>query len=358
MRGRKAKAVGMFSYISTEDRIPENHPLRTIRPVVEDVLSVMSRRLTGLYAREGRPSIPPEQLMAALILQALYGVRSERMLMEQMNYNLLFRWFVGLSPDDRVWDASSFSKNRERLLAGDVFQHFLATLLAHPKVAPLLSDEHFSVDGTLIEAWASHKSFKPKDGSGDGDGSNFHNQKRSNDTHQSTTDPEAKLYKKAAGKEAKLAYMGHALMENRNRLAVAGMVTQASGTAEREAAEALIKPKAEKRRVTLGADKAYDTQDHVGALRELGATPHPAQNNATTKTGKTRNSAIDGRTTRHPGYAMSQVCRKAIECIFGWSKQHGTLRKAKQRGEDKVEALFTLNLIGYNLARLPKLIAA
>lgn len=358
MRGRKAKQVGMFSYVSTEDRIPASHPLRTIRPIVDEVLAAMSPRLTRLYAREGRPSIPPEQLMAALILQALYGVRSERMLMEEMNYNLLFRWFVGLSPDDRVWDASSFSKNRDRLLAGDVFQHFLATLLAHPKIAPLLSDEHFSVDGTLIEAWASHKSFKPKDGSDEGDGADFHDQKRSNDTHQSTSDPEAKLYKKAAGKEARLCFMGHALMENRNGLAVAGKVTQASGTAEREAAEALIKPKAKQRRVTLGADKAYDAKEHVAKLRALGVTPHVAQNQAKTKTGKTRTSAIDKRTTRHVGYAISQVCRKASECIFGWGKQHGTLRKAKTRGEDKVGALFTLNLIGYNLARLPKLIAA
>jgi transposase len=357
MRGRKAKTVGMFSYIATEARIPPTHPLRTIKPVVDDVLTTMSRRLTGLYAREGRPSIPPEQLMAALILQALYGVRSERMLMEQMNYNLLFRWFVGLSPDDKVWDASSFSKNRDRLLAGDVFQHFLAALLAHPKVAPLLSDEHFSIDGTLIEAWASHKSFKSKDGS-DGDGEDFHGQKRTNDTHQSTTDPEAKLYKKAAGKEAKLSYLGHALMENRNGLAVAGMVTQASGTAEREAAEALIEPKAKKRRVTLGADKAYDAKDHVANLRAMNVTPHVAQNQAKTKTGKTRASAIDGRTTRHVGYAISQVCRKASECIFGWGKQHGTLRKAKLRGRANVASVFDINLVAYNLARLPKLIAA
>lgn len=358
MRGRKAKSVGMFSYISTEDRIPEKHPLRTIRPVVDDVLSAMSRRLTGLYAREGRPSIPPEQLMSALILQALYGVRSERMLMEQMNYNLLFRWFVGLSPDDSVWDASSFSKNRDRLLAGDVFQHFLAALLAHPKVAPLLSDEHFSVDGTLIEAWASHKSFKPKDDA-DGDGEDFHGEKRSNDTHQSTTDPEAKLYRKAAGKEAKLSYMGHALMENRSGLAVAGLVTHASGTAERDAAEALIAPKAKAgRRVTLGADKAYDAKHHIASLRAMNVTPHVAQNQAPTKTGKIRTSAIDARTTRHPGYAISQVCRKASECIFGWGKSHGTLRKAKLVGAAKVGALFHINLIGYNLARLPKLIAA
>ena len=218
--------------------------MRTIRPLVDDVLAAMSARLTRLYAREGRPSIPPEQLMSALLLQALYGVRSERMLMEQMNYNLLFRWFVGLSPDDRVWDASTFSKNRDRLLDGDVFQQFLSALLAHPKAAPLLSAEHFSVDGTLIEAWASHKRFKPKDGQ-DGDGENFHDQKRTNETHQSTTDPDARLCRKAHGKEAKLTYMGHALMENRNGLAVGGH-TQADAAAERRAAEALIEPRAKR----------------------------------------------------------------------------------------------------------------
>lgn len=357
MRGRKAKSAGMFSYISTEDRIPERHPLRTIRPLVDDVLAAMSARLTRLYAREGRPSIPPEQLMSALLLQALYGVRSERMLMEQMNYNLLFRWFVGLSPDDRVWDASTFSKNRDRLLDGDVFQHFLSALLAHPKVAPLLSAEHFSVDGTLIEAWASHKSFKPKDGQ-NGDGENFHDQKRTNETHQSTTDPDARLYRKAHGKEAKLTYMGHALMENRNGLAVGGHVTQANGTAERRAAEALIEPRAKRKRVTLGADKGYDTQDHAGNLRALGVTPHVAQNNTETKTGKRRKSAIDGRTKRHAGYKISQVRRKAIECIFGWGKQHGTLRKAKVRGIGKLGALFDINLAAYNLARMPRLLAA
>jgi len=358
MRGRRVKQAGMFSYLSTEDRIPRDHPLRTIRPVVDDVLSAMNARLTRLYAREGRPSIPPEQLMAALILQALYGVRSERLLMEQMNYNLLFRWFVGLSPDDKVWDASSFSKNRDRLLAGDVFQDFLRTLLAHPKIAPLLSDDHFSVDGTLIEAWAGHKSFRPKDGSGDGD--NFHNEQRTNATHESTSDRDAKLYRKAAGKEAKLCFMGHALIENRHGLVVGGCVTQANGTAEREAAEKLIKQRKRRRkgRVTLGADKAYDAGAHIARLRRLGVTPHVAQNQSKTKTGKTRKSAIDGRTTRHPGYSASQICRKAIECVFGFGKQHGTMRKAKLTGLDHVASVFDVNLIAYNLARLPKLLAA
>ena len=357
MRGAFTDQAGMFSYISPDERVPPDHPLRPIRALVRDVLKAMSPSFSRLYAREGRPGIPPEQLFSALLLQVLYSVRSERLLMEQLDYNLLFRWFVGLSPDDKVWHATVFCKNRDRFIEGEVFAKFLAKLLGHPEVKPLLSDEHFSVDGTLIEAWASHKSFKPKDGS-DEDGENFHGQTRGNDTHQSTTDPEAKLYRKAQGKEAKLSYMGHALMENRHGLAVDGMVTQANGTAEREAAEAMIAEKAGKRRITLGADKAYDVKDHVAALRAMKVTPHVAQNDALTKTGKRRKSAIDKRTTRHVGFQISQVCRKATECIFGWGKQHGTLRKAKQRGEDKVEALFTLNLIGYNLVRLPKLIAA
>jgi transposase len=313
-----------------------------------------------LYSREGRPSIPPEQLLSGLLLQALYGIRSERQLMEQLNYNLLFRWFVGLSPDDPVWVPTVFTKNRERLQEGDVFQKFMAKLLEHEKVRPLLSDEHFSVDGTLIEAWASHKSFKPKDGSHDGDGSNFHGSKRKNETHQSTSDPGAKLYKKAAGREARLSYMGHAVMENRNGLAVAGMVTEASGTAERRASEEMLKKKAEAagHRITAGEDKAYDTSDHIAALRKMNVTPHVTQNDALTKTGKRRTSAIDARTTRHIGYAMSQSRRPMSECIFGWGKQHGTMRKTKHRGIARVGAGFLLNLIAYNLVRIPKLIAA
>jgi transposase len=358
MRGAFSDQGGMFSYISPEARVPPDHPLRPIRALVRDVLKAMSRTFSRLYAREGRPGIPPEQLFSALLLQVLYSVRSERLLMEQLDYNLLFRWFVGLSPDDEVWHPTVFCKNRDRFIEGEVFAKFMTKLLAHPDVKPLLSDEHFSVDGTLIEAWASHKSFKPKDGSGEDDGENFHGQTRTNDTHESTTDPEARLYRKAQGKEAKLSYMGHALMENRHGLVVDGMVTAASGTAERDAAEAMIAQKAGKRRITLGADKAYDAKDHVQALRAMKVTPHVAQNDAPTKTGKRRKSAIDARTTRHAGFRISQVCRKATECIFGWGKQHGTLRKAKHRGEDKVEALFKLNLIGYNLVRLPKLIAA
>ena len=358
MRGRFNDQGGMFSFIQPEKRIPADHPLRKIRGLLRDVLKDLSHSFGKLYSHEGRPSIPPEQLLSALLLQVFYSIRSERQLMEQLDYNLLFRWFVGLSPDDPVWDATTFTKNRERLQQGDVFQKFMAKLLGHEQVKPLLSDDHFSVDGTLIEAWASHKSFKPKN-SKDDDGSNFHGQSRKNDTHQSTTDPEAKLYRKADGREAKLCYMGHALMENRHGLAVGGAVSEANGTAERRTAEALIEAKTKaSRRVTVGADKAYDTRDHVAALREMNVTPHVAQNDAVTKTGKRRKSAVDRRTTHHAGYAISQTCRKAIECIFGWGKQHGTMRKTKHRGAERVEGDFMLNLIAYNLVRIPKLIAA
>lgn len=359
MRGRFQDQGGLFSYISLEERIPASHPLRSIRELVREILKGLSHSFGQLYSHEGRPSIPPEQLLSALLLQVFYGVRSERQLMEQLNYNLLFRWFVGLSPDDAVWDATVFTKNRERLQRGDVFQKFMSSLLQHEKVKPLLSDEHFSVDGTLIEAWASHKSFKPKDGSGGGDGSDFHDQKRKNDTHQSTSDSQAKLYRKAAGREAKLCYMGHVVMENRHGLAVSGTVTQANGTAERRASEAMLKKKAKgSGRITTGEDKAYDTSDHVAALRKMNVTPHVNQNNGMTKTGKQRKSAIDARTTRHAGYRISQTCRAMIECIFGWGKLHGTMRKTKHRGIAKVGTDFMLNLIAYNLVRIPKLIAA
>ena len=359
MRGRFRDQGGMFSYISPEARVPAEHPLRAIRGLVRDTLKEMSHGFGHLYASEGRPSVPPEQLLSALLLQVLYGIRSERQLVEQLNYNLLYRWFVGLGPDDPVWDATTFTKNRERLQRGEVFQKFMTKLLGHPKVVPLLSDEHFSVDGTLIEAWASQKSFRPKDGSG-GDGTDFHNQSRKNDTHASTTDPESRLYRKAAGREAKLSYMGHATMENRHGLAVAGQVTQANGTAEREASEEMLAAQREQveHRISVGEDKAYDTADHVAALREIEVTPHVAQNNAPTKTGKRRRSAIDGRTTRHRGYRLSQSRRAMIECNFGWGKQHGTMRKTKHRGVARVAGDFLLNLIAYNLVRLPKLIAA
>jgi len=357
MRGQFRDQGGLFSYVSPEKRVPVTHPLRRVRALVRDVLKEMSRSFAALYAREGRPSIPPEQLLSALLLQVFYGIRSERQLMEQLDYNLLYRWFVGLSPDDPVWVPTTFTKNRDRLQQGDVFQKFMIRLLNHPQVKPLLSDEHFSVDGTLIEAWASQKSFRPKDGSGDG--TNFHGQKRKNETHASTTDPQSRLYRKAAGREAKLSYMGHVTMENRHGLAVAGMVTQANGTAERRASEAMLAAKAKARggRITVGADKAYDTADHVANLRAIPVTAHVTRNDSVTKTGKRRTSAIDRRTTRHPGYAISQTRRAMIECIFGWGKQHGTMRKTKHRGIARIAADFLLNLIAYNLIRIPKLVA-
>src|SRR6266496_3936307 len=295
MRGAFMDQGGLFSYIAPEARVPANHPLRKIRELVRDVLGELNRSLGKLYASEGRPSIPPEQLLSALLLQVFYGIRSERQLMEQLDYNLLYRWFVGLSPDDPVWDPTVFTKNRDRLQNGEMFAKFMTKLLNHPQVKPLLSDEHFSVDGTLIEAWASQKSFRPKDGSGDEDGGgNFHGQQRKNDTHASTTDPDCRLYRKAAGREAKLCYMGHATMENRHGLAVAGMVTLANGTAERRASEMMLKGKAKEvgRRITVGEDKAYDTADHVANLRAINVTPHVTQNDSITATGK-RQSAID-----------------------------------------------------------------
>jgi transposase len=357
MRGVFQDQGGLFSYVSPESRVPAGHPLRKIRRLVRDVLLELNRNFARLYAKDGRPSVPPEQLLSALLIQALYGIRSERQLMEQLNYNLLYRWFVGLSPDDPVWDPTTFTKNRERLQAGDVFEKFMTRLLNHPQVKPLLSDEHFSVDGTLIEAWASQKSFRPKDDS-DGDGSNFHGQTRKNDTHQSTTDPDSRLYRKAAGREAKLSYMGHVTMENRHGLAVAGMLSKATGTAERRASEAMlaIRRRLTGRRITVGEDKAYDTADHVAKLRAAEITPHVTQNNGLTKTGRQRRSAIDGRTTRHGGYAASQSRRAMIECIFGWGKQHGTMRKTKHRGIRRVAGDFLLNLIAYNLVRIPKLV--
>src|SRR6201997_4836586 len=296
MRGIFRDQAQLFSYVSPESRVPSGHPLRKIRSLVRDVLSELSRSFARLYAKDGGPSVPPEQLLSALLIQALYGIRSERQLMEQLNYNLLYRWFVVLSPDDPVWDPTTFTKNRERLQAGEVFGKFMTRLLNLPEVKPLLSDEHFSVDGTLIEAWASQRSFRPKHGS-DGDGSNFHGQTRKNDTHRSTTDPDSRLYRKAAGREAKLSYMGHVTMENRNGLAVVCKVTQANGTAEPRASESMLKAKAKTagRRITAGEDKAYDTADHVANLRGINVTPHVTQNNGVGKTGKRRRRAVDQR---------------------------------------------------------------
>src|SRR3978361_300316 len=361
MRGADRQTAAMFSYLSPEAFVPPNHPLRAIRPLVNAALDRLSPDFAKIYSAFGRELIAPEKLLRALLLQAFFSVRSERQLMEQLTYNIMFRWFVGLSMDASVWDVTVFTKDRGRRLEGDSAHRFLAAVLIDPQVKPLLSDEHFSVDGTMIEAWASQKSFRPKDGSGDDDGgANFHGQKRKNDTHASTSDPDSRLYRKAAGREAKLCYLGHATMENRHGRAVAGMVTHANGTAERRAAERLLKAKARQagRRITAGEDKAYDTADHVANLRAINVTPHVTQNQAVTKTGKTRNSAIDERTTRHPGYGMSQSRRAMTECIFGWGKQHGTMRKTKHRGTARVAADFLLNLIAYNLIRIPKLLAA
>jgi transposase len=370
MRGADEQIAGLFSYVSCEARVPSDHPLRAIRSIVDEALEVLSAQFDKLYAKDGRPSIPPEKLLRALLLQMFYSIRSERQLMEQLDYNLLFRWFVGLSMDAPVWDPTVFTKNRDRLLEGDVAAKFLNAVLGQTRVKALLSDDHFSVDGTLIEAWASIKSFRAKDGLDDPPGPgrngerNFHKQKRSNETHQSTTDPEAKLYRKGDGQPAKLCFMGHVLMENRNALLVAAGLDQASGTAEREVALELVdthRPVARGkagRRITLGADKAYDVADFVAALRERQVTPHVACNDHLTKTGKRRTTAIDARTTRHPGYAISQVIRKRIEEAFGWIKTVAVLRKTRHRGIARVGWMFTLAAAAYNLVRIPKLLAA
>jgi len=351
MRGADEKQEAMFSYVSPEKRVPSEHPLRPIREMVDTVLKEMSPRFARLYAKVGRPSIAPERLLRALLLQIFYSIRSERLLMEQLDYNLLFRWFVGMEMDEGVWDHAVFSKNRERLLNEEIAEAFFQRVLGIAQ--PYLSDEHFTVDGTLIEAWASPKSFRPKDeepGTGNRNGEvNFHGETRSNDTHQSTPDPEARLYKKTKGSEAKLSYLGHGLMENRNGLLVKTGVTLAGGTAERDAALGMAKKMAGRKRLTLGGDKNYDTRDFVRALRHLRVTPHVAQNTTN------RSSAIDGRTTRHAGYAVSQQKRKRVEQSFGWMKMIGMLRKVKLRGREKVGWLFTFVGAAYNLVRLQRL---
>jgi transposase len=358
MRGDDAISGNLFSYIDLEKRVASDHPLRVIRGIANAALQSLSRDFDALYSPIGRESIPPERLLRALLLQAFYSIRSERQLVERIDYDLLFRWFVGLGIEDPVWDATTFTKNRDRLLDGEVAAKFLAALLSHDKVKGLLSSDHFSVDGTLLEAWASPKSFQPKDGSGTPPGAgrngarDFHGERRRNDTHASTTDGDARLFRKGPGKEARLAFMGHALMENRNGLIVDAVTTRASGHAERLAAIALIEPRADRPRpITLGADKAYDTADFVMELRERTVTPHVAQNQ------NGRRSAIDGRTTRHPGYAISQCIRKRIEEAFGWAKTVAGLRKMRHRGLPKVGWQFTLAMAAYNLIRLPKLLA-
>ncbi len=365
MRGSDDRTRSLFSYVNLEARVRRDHPLRTIREVADAALSDLSRAFTALYTDFGRPSIAPEKLLRATLLQAFYGIRSERQLMERLEFDLLFRWFVGLGVDDPVWDHSTFSKNRDRLLEGEIAAKFLAAVLAQRKVKRLLSSDHFSVDGTLIEAWASIKSFRRKDGHDDdsqGPGRNaersFHKEKRSNETHRSTTDPDARLYKKGDGQPAKLCYIGHALMENRHGLAVGGGISQATGTAERETALDLIDGRRHgRRRITLGADKAYDVAQFVHDLRERSVTPHIAIDGHLSKTGKPRKTEIDGRTTRHVGYDISQRCRKRIEEVFGWIKSSAGLAKVKLRGRDRVDAAFTVALAAYNLIRLPKLLA-
>jgi len=348
MRGDdQQQQTGMFSYVALEERIPADHPLRAVRKLVDVVLARMSKEFDGVYSEVGRASIAPERLLRALLLQVFYSVRSERLLMEQLNYNLLFRWFVGLEIDDAVWNHAVFSKNRDRLLNQDLAQKFFARV--KEQAAGLMSDEHFTVDGTLIEAWAGQKSFRRKDeDDGRKGGGNFQGEARRNDTHASRTDPEARLYKKSAGQEAKLSYLGHTLVENRKGLIAAAMTTQADGRAERDAALLMLHQLTKGRggRITAGADKAYDTRDFVNTVRELGVTPHVARR---------QNGAIDERTSRHRGYAISLSKRWLVEKPFGWLKQIGPLKKVKLRGLAKVDWLFVFSCAAFNLIRIPKL---
>jgi transposase len=356
MRGTDQDQATMFSYVSPESRIPADHPLRVTREMTNRALARLDRKFRKLYSRTGRPSVPPEQLLRALLIQVLYSIRSERMLMEQLEYNLLFRWFVGLEMDDPVWDVTVFTKNRNRLLEGEIAEYFFQAVLEQAREAGLLSDEHFTVDGTLIEAWASHKSFRPKDEDGSGSGGarpsegDFHGERRKNDTHASTTDPEARLFRKGRGKEAKLCFMGHVITENRNGLVVAAETSLATGTAEREVSLKMMKRVKRACRSTLGGDKGYDTQDHVKQLRKLGVTPHVAQND------RHRRSAIDDRTTSHAGYEVSQRKRKRVEQVFGWGKVVGPTRKAKHRGARRVGWMFTFTQAAYNLVRMRPLL--
>jgi transposase len=381
MRGDDRQQQAMFSYLSPEQRVPQDHPLRTIRTLVDGVLRELSPTFNAIYSQIGRPSIPPEHLLRALLLQILYTVRSERLLMEQLQYNMLFRWFVGLNMDEPVWDHSTYSKNRDRFLAGAVAQAFFDRVLAAARARDLMSDEHFTVDATLLEAWAGMKSFRPKDDpptTPPGDPGNptvdFHGTRRSNASHASTTDPEARLYRRSKGREAKLSYMAHVVMENRNGLIVQAQATIATGTAEAQTAETLVEQViveaatttgtveaaladelveqlAGTRRRTVAADKGFDTADFVAGMRALNVTPHVAQND----TG--RRSAIDGRTTRHPGYAISQRFRKRVEEGFGWFKTVGLLRKLRYRGTDRVDWVVVFTAAIYNLVRMRTLIA-
>ena len=356
MRGPNHEQDYIFSYHSPADRVPSDHPLRLIKSMANQALKELSAEFTKMYSPIGRSSIPPEKLIRALLLQALYSIRSERLLMEELDYNLLFRWFVGLSLEDEVWDHSTFSKNRDRLLDSDIVRKFFDEILDQARAQGLLSDEHFTVDGTLIEAWASQKSFRPKEGgpsgpTGGGDGRNedvdYRGQKRSNETHASTTDPDARLSKKSAGGEARLSYMGHVLMENRNGLVVGHRVSISTGTAEPEAAVAMVSEIPGSHRITVGMDKGYDRGACVKDLRQLNATPHVAQRKIA--------SSIDGRTARHGGYVVSQRVRKRVEEIFGWMKTVGGYRKTRFRGLDRVGWGFTLAMTAYNMVRIRNL---
>jgi transposase len=352
MRGDDRQPDAMFSYVSPEQRVPPDHPLRAIRGLVDEVLREMSREFDGLYAKVGRPSVPPERLLRAQLLQIFYSIRSERLLMEQLDYNLLFRWFVGLEMDEPIWTPTVFTKNRDRLLNQDIARSFFRRVV--DRAAGLMSDEHFTVDGTLIEAWASQKSFQPKDEPPAGDGRDFRGQQRRNDTHASKTDPEAKLYRRTDHGEARLSYLGHLLIENRHGLIVDAMATTADGDAEREAALLMLHDQGRRhgwRRRTVGADKGYDTQGFVATTRALRVTPHVTQN--LTRRG---GSAIDGRTTRHVGYRQSQHARPRIEPAFGWLKTIAWLRKVKLRGLAKVDWLVTFAAAAFNLRRLQKLL--
>lgn len=356
MRGDDQQSGHLFSYLSPEQRVPADHPLRAIRAMTDEALRQLSPQFEAIYASTGRPSVPPEQLLRALLLQALYTIRSERMLVEQLEYNLLFRWFVGLAMDEAMWTPTTFTKNRDRLLAGDIARQFFEAVLTQARARRVLSDEHFTVDGTLLEAWAGQKSFTRRDGSSRGPSDddpgnptvNFHGERRSNTTHQSTTDPDSRLAKKGPGKEAKLSYLGEVLIENRHGLVIDACVVAATGTGEREAATTLLQA-LPNRPATIGGDKVYDTRAWVETTRAIGVTPHVAQAPC---------SAIDGRTTRHWGYQASQRHRKRIEEVFGWMKTIGGLRKLRHRGTDKVEWQFLFVAAVYNLVRLRTLTPA
>lgn len=350
MRGTDLSQESLFVMKSLDQFVPGDHPLRPIRAMVNEALVAMHKIFEAMYADGGRESIPPEWLLRSLLLQVLYSIRSERQLVDQLHYNMLFRWFVGLSMEEAVWDHSTFSKNRDRIIEGSAIEEFFEQIVERARHAGLLSGEHFSVDGTLVRAWASQASFRRRDGGDDaGSGKDFHGEKRSNDTHASTTDPESRLYRKSKGQEAHLVYLGHVMTDNRHGLSVAGELTAANGTAERDAALALLDELPGERRKTLGADKAYDTADFVKGCRDRNVTPHVAQNDTN------RKSAIDQRTTRHEGYGISQNARRKQEGVFGWAKRIGGLSRTMLRGTPKVRSRFLLTLAGLNLVRLRNL---